>query len=294
MKILLLGKNGQVGFELQRTLALLGEVMPFDQDVADFLNPPAVRHLIRSISPNVIVNAAGYTAVDKAETDKSLCHAINADGPGLLAEEARSSSALLVHYSTDYVYPGTNTQPYTEDAQTGPLSEYGRSKLEGDHRIQQSGAHHLIFRTSWVYGSRGQNFLLTMLRLAKEKSDLRIVSDQIGAPTWSRMIAEATALAIARAVSDPPAYSGVYHLTGAGQTSWFGFTEAIFDAFCPVPRPKLTPITTDQYPTLAKRPAYSVLSNEKFIRRFGFRMPDWRAQLSLVAAEMRVTTAPLT
>jgi len=286
MKILLLGKNGQVGFELQRTLALLGELMPFDQDVADFLNPQTVRDLIVRTSPNVIVNAAAYTAVDKAETDKSLCQAINAAGPGLLAEEAHARNALLVHYSTDYVYPGTNTEPYKEEAQVGPLSEYGRSKLEGDRLIQQSSAKHLIFRTSWVYGGRGQNFLLTMLRLAKERPELRIVSDQIGAPTWSRMIAEATALAIARAVESPAEYSGVYHLTAGGQTSWFGFTEAILDLFRLVPRPKLIPITTDQYPTPAKRPRYSVLSNDKFARTFGLRMPDWRVQLSLVAAEM--------
>ena len=286
MKILLLGKNGQVGFELQRTLALLGEVLPYDQDVADFTNPAAVRDLIRRTLPNVIVNAAAYTAVDKAETEKPLSHAINSAGPGLLAEETRKCGSLLVHYSTDYVYPGNNTAPYTEDSATGPLSEYGRSKLEGDRLIQQSGANHLIFRTSWVYGSRGQNFLLTMLRLAKERPELRIVCDQIGAPTWSRMIAEATAHAIARATSDPAAYSGVYHLTAAGQTSWFGFAEAIFDTFAPSPRPRLTPIATDQYPTPAKRPTYSVLSNEKFATTFGLRMPDWRNQLSLVASEM--------
>ncbi|HVZ19244.1 MAG TPA: dTDP-4-dehydrorhamnose reductase [Terriglobales bacterium] len=288
MKILLLGKNGQVGFELQRTLAMLAEVLAYDQDVANFLDPNSVRDLIQSISPNVIVNAAAYTAVDKAETDKSLCHAINAAGPGLLAEEARSRNALLVHYSTDYVYPGNSNTPYREEDSTGPLGEYGRSKLEGDRLIQQSGVHHLTFRTAWVYGSRGQNFLLTMLRLAKERPELRIVSDQIGAPTWSRMIAEATALAIARAAGNPAAYSGVYHLTAAGETSWFGFTEAIFDTFAPVPRPKLTPITTDQYPTPARRPAYSVLSNEKFARTFGLKMPDWRTQLSLVASEMGV------
>lgn len=286
MKLLLLGKNGQVGFELQRTLAPLGEVMAYDQDVADFLHPATVRDLIRSTTPNVIVNAAGYTAVDKAESDQSLCDAINAAGPALLAEEARAQNALLVHYSTDYVYPGNKNAPYVEDDSTGPLSEYGRTKLEGDCLIQQSGAHHLIFRTSWVYGARGQNFLLTMLRLAKERPELRIVSDQIGAPTWSRMIAEATAHAIARASASPADYSGVYHLTAAGQTTWFDFTDAIFNLFAPVPRPKLTPISTEQYPTPARRPAYSVLSNDKFARTFGLRLPEWRTQLSLVAGEM--------
>lgn len=286
MKILLLGKVGQVGFELLRTLAPVGDVTAVDQPELDFLNLSSLGDLVRKHAPNVIVNAAAYTAVDKAESDSSLCRALNATAPGFLAEQAREVGALLVHYSTDYVCPGNKTSPYTEDDPTGPLAEYGRTKLEGDRLIQQSGADYLIFRTAWVYGARGANFLRTVLRLAGEKPELRIVSDQIGAPTWSRMIAEGTAHAVARAVHKPAEYSGVYHLTAAGQTSWFGFTEAIFDLFHPDPRPKLVPIATDQYPTPAKRPAYSVLSNDKFARTFGVRLPDWRRQLELVAAEM--------
>jgi len=292
MRILLLGKIGQVGYELQRTLAPLGDVIAVDQDVANFLKPDSIRKLIRAQAPNVIVNAAAYTAVDKAETDKSLCHTLNAAAPSLLAEEARAQNALLVHYSTDYVYPGDKTSPYAEDDATGPLGEYGRSKLDGDLAIQQSGANYLIFRTAWVYGARGQNFLRTMLRLAKERPELRIVSDQIGAPTWSRMIAQGTALAIAKAVHAPTRHSGVYHLTAAGETSWYEFTKAIFEEFAPERRPMLTPITSDHYPTPAKRPAYSVLSNDKFERVFGARLPNWRLQLSLVAADMASQNTP--
>jgi dTDP-4-dehydrorhamnose reductase len=287
MKILLLGNHGQVGFELQRTLAPLGEVLPYDQDIANFLEPPSLRSMVQSIKPQVIVNAAAYTAVDQAESDAGSCEAINAEGPALLAEEARRLNCLLVHYSTDYVYEGSKGSPYIENDAVGPLGVYGRSKLAGDRAIQHSGVEHLIFRTAWVYGARGKNFLLTMLRLAKEKPELRIVSDQIGAPTWSRMIAEATAHAIARAVADPAKYSGVYHLTAAGETNWCGFAEAIFEQFALEWRPAVVPITSEEYPIPAKRPAYSVLSNEKFARVFGLRLPDWRDQLALVAEEMK-------
>jgi len=286
MRILLLGKVGQVGFELLRTLAPLGEVVAVDQPELNFLDLARIGDLVRRESPNVIVNAVAYTAVDKAETDASLCRAINATAPGFLAAEAKKANALLVHYSTDYVYPGNKTTPYTEEDATGPLAEYGRTKLEGDQLIQGSGANYLIFRTAWVYGARGANFLRTMLRLAKEKPELPVVSDQFGAPTWSRMVAEATAQAIAKASADPTRYSGVYHLTAAGQTSWYEFTEAIFDLFNPQPRPRLIPIKADQYPTPAKRPANSVLSNDKFARTFGLRLPGWRHQLELVAGEV--------
>jgi dTDP-4-dehydrorhamnose reductase len=291
MKILLLGKVGQVGYELQRTLAPLGNLRAFDQPDINFLDPESLRALIRDESPKIIVNAAAYTAVDKAETDKTLCHAINADGPAVLAEEARARNALLVHYSTDYVYPGNKTSPYVETDEPGPLGEYGRSKLEGDRHIAASGANHLIFRTAWVYGARGQNYLRTMLRLAKERSELRIVSDQIGAPTWSRMIAQGTAHAISRAITNPARFSGVYHLTAAGETTWFGFTEAIFDLVKPDPRPKVIPITTAEYPTPAKRPTYSVLSNQKFAQTFGCLLPGWSEQLTLVAADITENTS---
>jgi len=271
---------------LLRTLAPLGEVVAVDQPELNFLDLASLGELVRRHSPTVIVNAAAYTAVDKAESDASLCRAINATAPGFLASEAKKIGALFVHYSTDYVYPGNTTTPYVEDDATGPLGEYGRTKLEGDQSIQQSGASYLIFRTAWVYGARGANFLRTMLRLAKERPELRVVSDQVGAPTWSRMIAEGTAQTIAKAVVDPARYSGVYHLTAGGETSWYGFTEAILDIFNPQPRPKVAPLTTDQYPTPAKRPAYSVLSNDKLERTFGIRLPDWRRQLELVAGEV--------
>ena len=286
MKILLLGKNGQIGFELQRTLAPLGEVISFDQDRASFLDIVALRQTVKGCSPNVIVNAAAYTAVDKAETDEAVCHAVNAAAPAVLAEEARRLNALLIHYSSDYVFNGKKSDPYLEDDEAFPLSVYARSKVEGDRLVAQSGADFLIIRTGWVYGARGANFLRTILRLAKERSELGIVNDQIGAPTWSRMIAEGTAQAIARAAVNPAEYSGVYHLTAAGRTTWFGFTEAIFDIFNLQPRPKLVPITMDQYPTPAKRPAYSVLSTDKFARAFGLRLPDWRRQLEMVAGEV--------
>ena len=287
MKILLLGKIGQIGFELERTLAPLGAVSALDQPTVNFLDAASLRALIREQAPNVIVNAAAYTAVDKAESDKALCFAINAEGPGVLAEEAKALGALLVHYSTDYVYPGNKKSPYVEEDEPGPLSEYGRSKLEGDRLIERSGAAYLIFRTAWVYGGRGQNYLRTMLRLAKERPELRIVADQHGAPTWSRMIAQGTGHAISQAVNDPVRFSGVYHLTADGETTWYDFTQAIFEEVQPNPRPNLVPITTDQYPTPAKRPTYSVLSNEKFARVFHARLPNWRTQLSLVASDCK-------
>lgn len=286
MRILLLGKIGQVGFELQRTLAPLGEVIAVDQPELDFLNLDSLGALLRRYAPHAIVNAAAYTAVDKAESDAALCRSLNATAPGFLAAEAKKLNALFIHYSTDYVYSGEKRAAYVEDDPTGPLCAYGRTKLEGDELVAKSGAHHLVFRTEWVYGTRGQNFLRTMLRLAKEKPELRIVSDQIGAPTWSRMIAEATAHALARAISDPAPYSGIYHLTAAGETTWFHFAEAIFDLIQVENRPKLFPISTSEYPTPARRPAYSVLSNDKFALTFGFRLPNWKHQLELVAAQI--------
>ena len=294
MKILLLGKVGQLGFELQRTLAPLGDVIAFEQPELDLLNLDSLGALVRRHEPNAIVNAAAYTAVDKAESDTALCRAINATAPGFLAAEAKKLNAVFVHYSTDYVYPGDKRAPFLEDEALGPLCEYGRTKLEGDQLIAQSGAHYLIFRTEWVYGVRGQNFLRTMLRLANEKSELRIVSDQIGAPTWGRMIAEGTAHALARAASDPGRYSGLYHLTAAGETTWFGFAQAIFEMIPVESRPRLVPISTAEYPTPARRPAYSVMSNDKFARTFGIRLPDWRKQLELVAAEINAERAAMT
>ena len=196
MKILLIGKNGQVGWELHRTLAPLGEVVAVDFPEINFTDPAALRRLVAETRPNVVVNAAAYTAVDKAETERELCHQINATGPGVLAEEAKKIGALLVHYSTDYIFDGTKPTPYVETDTPNPLGAYGESKLAGDQAVQASGVDHLIFRLCWVYGARGQNFLLTMQRLAREREKLRVVRDQVGCPTWARMIAEATAFAI--------------------------------------------------------------------------------------------------
>ena len=286
MRILLIGKNGQVGWELRRTLAPLGSVVAVDYPEIDLTNPDSIRRWVADAAPQLIINAAAYTAVDKAETETNLAMQINAQAPGLLADEARKRGALLVHYSTDYVYDGTKQTPYVEDDLPNPLSAYGRSKLAGDCAIHDSGCAHLIFRLCWVYGARGQNFMLTMMRLAREREQLRVVADQVGAPTWSRMIAEATGHAVGQAWRSGglSRHNGIYHLSAAGQTSWHGFAEAIVNRMPAASRKAMgvEPITTAQYPTPARRPACSVLSGEKFERTFGLRLPPWEESLSLV------------
>lgn len=284
--ILIIGKIGQVGFELRRTIAPLGKVVSVDYPEIDLTDGASIQKWVADTKPAVIINSAAYTAVDKAETDHERCQQINGIAPGILAEQAKKLGALLVHYSTDYVYDGTRTAPYDETAATNPLSVYGRSKLAGDQAILQAGANHLIFRLCWVYGPRGQNFLLTIRRLARERDKLRIVQDQVGCPTWSRLIAEATALALQQvlAAGDPAALNGIYHLAANGQTSWHGFAEAIIalladsEKKCRV----VEPITTSEYPLPARRPAYSVLSCEKVKRTFGLQLPDWRDSLTQV------------
>jgi len=280
--ILLIGRHGQVSWELQRTLAPLGKVVALDFPEVDLTDSDGLRKLVREVKPQVLVNAAAYTAVDKAEDELEKCRAINATGPGVLAEEAAKLGALMVHYSTDYVYNGGGEAPWTEESPTGPLNVYGQTKLEGDVAIAQAlPGNHLIFRVSWVYGARGGNFLLTMLRLARERESLSIIDDQIGAPTWSRQIAEATALAIARRQDQ----SGVYHLPQAGFTSWHGFAKSIFEL-----DPKkseqvlkeLKAIGTDAYPTKAARPRNSRMSGEKLASDFGIRLPHWEDSLRQV------------
>ncbi|HSB03464.1 MAG TPA: dTDP-4-dehydrorhamnose reductase [Anaerolineales bacterium] len=287
-RILLTGKNGQVGWELQRTLATLGEVIALDRHGLDLADPDLIRRVVREHKPNLIVNAAAYTAVDKAEEESDRAMAINGTAPGVLAEEARRLNAAVIHYSTDYVFDGNKNGPYTEDDAPNPLNVYGRTKLAGEQAIQSVGAPHLIFRTSWVYGTRGKNFLLTILRLAKERDELRIVNDQIGAPTWSRMIAEATAqvvaqLSLQQGKSWAEDVSGVYHLTAMGQTSWFGFAKAILNYIpgAAAHAPRLTPITTQEYPTPAQRPKSSVLSNTILRQKFGLELPGWETGLRL-------------
>lgn len=293
MKILLLGKNGQVGWELQRTLAPLGKVIACGRQELDLADFAALQETLRSVQPQLIVNAAAYTAVDKAETETDLAMAINGTAPGVLAEAALQCGASLIHYSTDYVFDGTKTSPYREEDQPNPINVYGKTKQAGEIAIQQVEVPHLILRTSWVYGLRGKNFLLTILRLAKEREELKIVDDQIGAPTWSRMIAEATAQIVARcsaartlATPDLREVAGVYHLTAAGETSWYGFTKAILETYSqsstePLSLSRLLPIPTVEYPTPAARPAYSVLSNDKISKTFALELPTWSDQLKL-------------
>ena len=290
-KILLTGKNGQVGWELQRTLAPLGQVMALDVAGLDLTNPDAIRQTVRSIKPDIIVNPAAYTAVDRAESEPELAMAINGVAPGIFAEEAKKLDALLVHYSTDYIFDGRKDSPYVETDEPNPLSVYGKTKLAGEQAIRASGANHLIFRTSWVYGVRGKNFLLTMLRLAQERSELRIVDDQIGAPTWSRSLGEISALVLAQLCApgaDKQAIehvAGTYHLTSSGSVSWCGFAAEILRLVKVQPMPRLVPITTPEYPTPAARPMNSVLLNDKLTRTFGLAAGDWNSNLRLCMQE---------
>lgn len=285
-KILLFGKVGQVGWELRRTLAPMSQLTCVDYPDVDFTAPESIRRHIANAAPDFIVNAAAYTAVDKAESESALATTINTDAPGLMAEEAKKRGALLVHYSTDYVFDGTKTTPYVEEDRPNPLGAYARTKHAGDEAIRQSGCDHLIFRLCWVYGARGGNFMLTMQRLAREREKLRVVGDQVGCPTWSRMIAETTALALrqVQTADDAHALSGTYHLCSSGQTSWHGFANAIIDLMPPDTRKcrEVEAITSAEYPTPTKRPAYSVMSGAKLERTFGLRLPDWHESLRQV------------
>jgi dTDP-4-dehydrorhamnose reductase len=283
---LVIGRIGQVGWELRRTLAPLARVTAVDYPEIDLTDGASIRRWIHDTAPQLIVNAAAYTAVDKAESEPERCRQINGIAPGIIAEEAKRTGALLVHYSTDYVYDGSKISPYIEKDPPNPLSAYGRSKLAGDQAIQQVGVDHLIFRLCWVYGARGQNFMLTMMRLAREREKLRVVSDQLGCPTWSRMIAEATALALKQvlAAEDRKAVTGLFHLAASGQTSWHGFAEAIISHIPETERKchLVEAITTPEYPLPAKRPAYSVLSCEKLKQTFGLQLPLWEESLRQV------------
>ena len=287
MKILLTGCAGQLGRELKRSLACLGEVVACDRRQLDLAAPDALRDAVRAIAPAVIINSAAYTAVDKAEAEPDAADAINARAPAILAEEARRLDALLIHYSTDYVFDGAKQTPYTEDDTTAPLSTYGRSKRAGELAIAAAGARHLIFRTSWVFGLHGANFMKTMLRLGKERSELRVIGDQFGAPTWARHLADVTALVAAR--REIP--SGLYHLAAAGETSWHGYAEAIFaeaqyGGLIEKP-PVVLRIASAEFPLPAKRPANSRLDCSCFRRDFGLALPDWRTGLTDCLADAR-------
>jgi dTDP-4-dehydrorhamnose reductase len=306
--ILLTGKNGQVGAELAALLPRLGEVTAFDRHQLDLSEPDQIRRAIRNIRPHVIVNAAAYTFVDQAESEEWEARVINADAPAIMAEEAKSIGAALVHYSTDYIFDGSKALPYDENDSPNPINVYGKTKLAGEQAIQDAGLPHLIFRTAWVYGTRGRNFLLTILRLATEREELRIVRDQFSAPTWSREIAKGTARILAQLFEQgQEAFSrssGIYHMTATGKASWFEFAETILEEASRTPqgvswfaaatggRPLIarlvTPVTTEEYPTLARRPACTVLSNSRLKNIFDLELPRWRTQLHLAFAESQV------
>lgn len=287
--ILLTGCRGQVGWELARSLLTLGDVVALDSSQLDLTDVAAIRSKVAEIRPRIIVNPAAHTAVDKAESESERAYALNATAPSVLAEEAEKLGALLVHYSTDYVFDGSGEQARVETDATGPLNVYGASKLAGEQAIQAACRRHLIFRTSWVYGARGANFLLTMRRLMRERPELKIVADQIGAPTWCRNIADATAQILAQVAApnigaDKPLPWGLYHLTNAGETSWHGFAQAILELDASDSATRLLPIPSSDYPTPAKRPLNSRLNNDKLERVFGVRLPDWKQALRLCMA----------
>lgn len=284
MKILVTGKNGQLGFELARSLEPLGEVHTLDRTQMDLVQTDAIISIVRDLRPDIIVNAAAYTAVDKAESDIEAARAVNARAPGILAEEAKRLDALLLHYSTDYVFDGLKRAPYLETDTPDPLGVYGRSKLEGERAIQATGCRHFILRTSWVYGARGANFLLTMLRLGKERPELRVVDDQIGAPTWSRSLAEISAAFIDADALRRTEY-GLYHCSDGGSTSWCGFAREILrQARIDTP---VQAIATTDYPTPAKRPENSMLNNSKRLAALPMTQRDWRDSLQACMAELR-------
>lgn len=283
-KILLLGANGQVGWELQRSLAPLGNLIACDRQKCDLANLVGLEQLILQEQPNIIVNASAFTAVDKAESEPEIARTINAEAVRVLADMANKLDAWLVHYSTDYVFDGTGSGPFNEEAPANPLNVYGQTKLEGEEHIRASGCQHLIFRTSWVYASRGSNFAKTMLRLAKEKTELKVVADQIGAPTCAELVADVTAFALARLRYDPELLqraSGTYHLTAGGDVSWHGFArfiiaEAILAGAVLMTHPdSVHPIKSAEYPLPARRPANSRLDTGKLHQTFGVMLPPW-------------------
>ncbi|MFO1227818.1 dTDP-4-dehydrorhamnose reductase [Roseateles sp.] len=292
MRILLLGKGGQVGWELQRSLAPLGEVMALDHDDGgSFTDPAGLLARVQAYAPQVIVNAAAHTAVDKAESEPDLVRQINASTPTLLAIEAARLGALLVHYSTDYVFDGSGSTPRQEDAPINPLSVYGATKAEGEDGIRASGCHHLILRTSWVYAARGGNFAKTMLRLAAEREQLKVIDDQIGAPTGAELLADLTAHML-RAARVNPALCGTYHAVAGGETSWYDYARFVIETARAKGQPikvapdQILPIPTSSYPTPAKRPLNSRLSTEKLQQRFGLRLPHWQQGVARMLTEI--------
>jgi dTDP-4-dehydrorhamnose reductase len=308
--ILLTGANGQLGYELSRMLPQLGEVTSVDRQKLDLSNPEDIRKAIRAVRPNLIVNAGAFTAVDQAESNEAAARAINSVAPAVMAEEAKKIGAAVVHYSTDCVFDGTKSTPYVEEDPPNPPNVYGKTKLEGELAIQHAGVPHLIFRTAWVYATRGQNFLLTILKLATQREELRIVQDQVGAPTWSREIARGTTEILTQLLRREgsaggfEAAIGVYHMTADGEASRYDFAKAILEeaSKCEQAAPwfhaatnnlplltrRVIPITTKEHPAPARRPAYSVLSNARLAKTFQIQLPDWRSQLRATFADRKV------
>jgi dTDP-4-dehydrorhamnose reductase len=288
MRILLFGKDGQVGWELQRSLAVLGDVTALGSADADFAAPPPLDALVRELRPDAIVNAAAHTAVDRAESEPELAHAINAEAPGVLARAAAAQGAWLVHFGTDYVFDGSGSEPRDETAPAAPLSVYGRTKLDGEERIRASGCRHLILRTSWVYGAHGGNFARTMLRLAQERERLTVVADQFGAPTGADLLADVTAHAL-RAASRRPELGGTYHVAAAGETSWHGYAAFVVDWArahgLPLKAQSVDPIPTSAWPTPARRPLNSRLDTRKLRSTFDLALPAWPQGVRRMLAE---------
>ncbi len=295
MKILLFGKGGQVGWELQRSLAPLGELVALDSAstelCGDFRNVDGLMETVRAVRPGIIVNAAAHTAVDKAESEPELAQLLNATAPGALAQAARAAGAWFVHYSTDYVFDGSGERAWKEADTTGPLSVYGRTKLEGERLVQAAGGHHLIFRTSWVYGARGDNFAKTMLRLAAERDKLTVIDDQFGAPTGAELLADATALAL-RSVLVDPAKAGLYHLAASGEATWNSYARFVIGhaqragAALKSGVDQVLPVPTSEFPTPAKRPGNSRLDTSSFRQTFGLDLPPWQQGVARMLDEI--------
>lgn len=282
MKVLITGRNGQVAQALLSSLAGLGELTCLGRAELDLADVQAIRQRVRTLRPDLIINAAAYTAVDQAETDADNAFAINAVAPGVLAEEAKALGVPLIHYSTDYVFDGSKASPYREDDEPQPLGVYGQSKLAGEQAITAAGGDYLILRTSWVYSLYGRNFLLTMQRLLQEREELRVVSDQVGAPTWAGTIADTTRALIEQWQQGTPGPWGTYHLTGLGETSWFGFAEAIGEQLRSTGKPcaRLVPIASSEYPTPAQRPLNSRLDCSRLQTAWNVRLPTWQGAVA--------------